>query len=267
MNIQEHETHFDLQSQEYLLKPIFSEAALTVAVRNQIPTFSTLTYLANTISANGKTVPYSTIVALPTDQGTFAEYLDRHVTETDMWAYGQAYDQEIKRREPEISEENKKLDEKIDRITKEVNTLAETGSKLSKTEYKQRLDEADIASTEVQNALKAHRARRKPGEIVLNTWTAADLGVKVGDGINITYYRVGASEEYIIETASFPLTGFQRDKRFRCRTVFIPIRLVLVANKGVINWKRRFPFGHIGSIMDTGKGGDDTSIRSDAFNR
>ena len=244
LNIQEHETHFDLQSQEYLLKPIFSEAALTVAVRNQIPTFSTLTYLANTISANGKTVPYSTIVALPTDQGTFAEYLDRHVTETDMRAYGQAYDQEIKRREPEISEENKKLDEKIDRITKEVNTLAETGSKLSKTEYKQRLDEADIASTEVQNALKAHRARRKPGEIVLNTWTAADLGVKVGDGINITYYRVGASEEYIIETASFLLKGILPIEGIAADRGIIPTFPGIHNTADMSEWESPFPIDY-----------------------
>ena len=65
LEIQEHDTHFDLQSQQYLLKPVFSDLALTIAAENGIPTLPTLTYLANTISANGKTVPYSTIVALP----------------------------------------------------------------------------------------------------------------------------------------------------------------------------------------------------------
>ena len=43
--------------------------------------------------------------------------------------------------------------------------------------------------------------------IILNTWAATDLGVKVGDPISITYYRVGAGEEYLTETASFPLRG------------------------------------------------------------
>ena len=62
LEIQEHDTHFDLQSQQYLLKPVFSDLALTIAAENGIPTLPTLTYLANTISANGKTVPYSTIV-------------------------------------------------------------------------------------------------------------------------------------------------------------------------------------------------------------
>ena len=244
LNIQEHETHFDLQSQAYLLKPIFSGAALTIAYRNSIPTFPTLTYLANTISANGRTVPYSTIVALRTDKGTFAEHLNKHVTEADMRAYGQAYDQEIKRREPEISEENKKLDEEIDRITKEVNTLAETGSKLSKTEYKQRLNEADIALTEVKNALEAHRARKKPGEIVLNTWTAADLGVTVGDGINITYYRVGAGEEYITETASFLLKGILPIEGIAADRGIIPTFPGIHDTADMSEWESPFPIDY-----------------------
>ncbi|MCY3552129.1 MAG: FtsX-like permease family protein [Candidatus Poribacteria bacterium] len=154
LNIQEHETHFDLQSQEYLLKPILSETALTVAARHRIPIFPTLTYLANTISANGRTVPYSTIVALPIDKGTFAELLSKHTTESDRLAYN----------------------------------------------------------------LEAQRTQTKPNEIVLNAWTAADLGVKVGDRINITYYRVGIDEEYITETASFllkaivPIEGITADR-------------------------------------------------------
>ena len=102
-------TNFDLQSSQYLLKPILSENALAVAAENNIPTLPTLTYLANTISANNKTVPYSTIVALPTDTREFPT------------------------------------------------PLAEN-------------------------------------EIFLNTWTADDLGVKVGDTVTVTYYSVGATK-------------------------------------------------------------------------
>ena len=244
LNIQEHETHFDLQSQEYLLKPILSETALTVASRHRIPTFPTLTYLANTISANGKTVPYSTIVALPTDKGTFAELLDRHVTEADMRAYGQAYDQEIKRREPEISEENKKLDEELDRIREKMNALAETGSKLGKTEYKRRLAEVDIALTEIENARKARRARRDPNEIVLNAWTAADLGVKIGDGISITYYRVGVDEEYITETASFLLKGILPIEGIAADRGIIPTFPGIHDTADMSEWESPFPIDY-----------------------
>ena len=221
LNIQEHETHLDLQSQAYLLKPSFSEAALTVASRHHIPTFPTLTYLANTISANGRTVPYSTIIALPTDGGTFVELLEQHITAAEWRAYVEAYRQEGEKRKSEISEEHKKLDEEVDRIGKEIDTLGKTGSKLSKTEYKQRLEEADIALSEVKSKLDALRARGEVDEIVLNAWTAADLDVKVGDKIGITYYRVGVDEEYITETASFLLKGI------------LPIEGI-VADRGII---------------------------------
>ena len=83
LNIQKRETHFDLQSEQYLLKPIFSETALAVAARNRIPTFPTLTYLANTISAKGTTVPYSTVVALPINDGQFSELLNRNAVELE----------------------------------------------------------------------------------------------------------------------------------------------------------------------------------------
>ncbi len=86
LDIQEHDTHFDLQSQQYLLKPILSETALAVATANRIPTLPTLTYLANTISANGKTVPYSTIVALPTDEGEFFQRPNKNTTENEKQA-------------------------------------------------------------------------------------------------------------------------------------------------------------------------------------
>ena len=129
LKVQVHDDHFDLQSRQYLLKPVLSENALTVATENGIPTLPTLTYLANTITADDRTVPYSTMVALPTNGREFSV------------------------------------------------PLAEN-------------------------------------EIVLNTWAADDLGVKVGDEITITYYSVksgdhsvNGKETYITETASFLLKG------------------------------------------------------------
>ena len=122
VKVQVHDNHFDLQSRQYLLKPVLSENALTVATENGISTLPTFTYLANTVAANDRTVPYSTIVALPTDGREFPL------------------------------------------------PLAEN-------------------------------------EIVLNRWTADDLGVKVGDEITVTYYSVKGKETYITETAAFLLKG------------------------------------------------------------
>lgn len=92
LDIQEHDTHLDIQSQQYLLKPIFSDLALTIAAENRIPTLPTLTYLANTISAKGKTVPYSTIVALPTDRGEIFGRLNQNLTKSENQARNELED-------------------------------------------------------------------------------------------------------------------------------------------------------------------------------
>ena len=81
VNIQVHENYFDLQSRQYLLKPVLSENALTSATEIGVSTLPTFTYLANTISANNKIVPYSTIVALPMNEGEFSELLSGHTTQ------------------------------------------------------------------------------------------------------------------------------------------------------------------------------------------
>ena len=245
LNIQAHERHFDLQTEQYLLKPVLSETALTVAVRNGIPTLPTLTYLANTISANGKTVPYSTIVALRTNEGTFAELLNGHTTEAERLAYQEAYDQELERRIPEIAEAQKKLDEQLDRISEEVNALAETRAKLkNKAAYKQRLDEVKIALAEVKSKLDPLHARSKLREIVLNAWAAADLGVKVGEQIEITYYRVGSQEEYITETASFLLKGILPIEGIAADRGIVPTFPGIHDTADMSEWESPFPIDY-----------------------
>ena len=244
LRIKTHEHHFDLQSQEYLFKPTFSNTALTVAARNRISTLPTLTYLANTISANGKTVPYSTIIALPTEKAAFIELLNRYTTEADQIAYGKAYNQEMERRKVQISEARKKMDEELDRISEEVNTLGKTRSKLGKREFKQRLDEAKLALREVKNALEARRARSDPNEIMLNTWTATDLGVKVGDEINITYYSVGVDEEYITKTASFLLKGILPIEGIAADRDIIPEFPGIHDTADMSDWESPFPIDY-----------------------
>ena len=115
LRIKTHENHFDLQSQQYLLKPILSETVLTVATENRILTLPTLTYLANTISANDKVTPYSTIVALPIDEGEFAKLLNVHTTEAQMLAYKQAR-----------KEKNRQVTLEIDKLKKEKRKLRGT---------------------------------------------------------------------------------------------------------------------------------------------
>ena len=159
-------------------------------------------------------------------------------------SYEAAYDQEIERREPEIAEERKKLDEELDRIEKEIDTLGKTGSKLGKTEYKRRLDEADIALAGVKSKLNVLRTRSELDEIVLNAWTAADLGVKVGDKIGITYYRVGVDEEYTTETASFLLKGILPIEGIAADRGIIPTFPGIHDTADMSEWESPFPIDY-----------------------
>ena len=196
LDIQEHGTHFDVQSQQYLLKPIFSDLALTVAAENRIPTLPTLTYLANTISANGKTVPYSTIVALPTDEGEFSELLNRSATESDNQA----------RNEME--------------------------------------GDSNTEDSPTSNAVTYPQGKIENNEIILNTWTATDLGVEVGDEISVTYYRVGAGEEYITETALFRLKGILPIEGITADRDVIPAFPGIHGTADMSAWESPFPIDY-----------------------
>ena len=183
LRIKTHENHFDLQSQQYLLKPLLSETARTVATENRMPTLPTFTYLANTISANDKVIPYSTIVALPIDEGEFAKLFNKSSTEADRIAYQQA--RELKK---------KHVESEKDKLVKEKRQLRSIRKDREK-------------SRKIIESLTALHESLRHTDIILNTWTAIDLGVKVGDEITMTYYSVSADENYITETASLLLKG------------------------------------------------------------
>ncbi len=166
LDIQVHEDYLDLQSRQYLLKPALSKNALAVATENGISTLPTLTYLANTISANDRMVPYSTIVALPTNSGEFSV------------------------------------------------PLAEN-------------------------------------EIILNTWTADDLGVKVGDEITVTYYSVKSEdysvkgeEAYITETASFLLKAILPIEGIAADSGIIPEFPGIHDTADMSEWESPFPIDY-----------------------
>ena len=187
LGIQEHNTHFDLQSQQYLLKPVFSDLALTIAAENGIPTLPTLTYFANTISANGKTVPYSTIVALPIDEGEFFELLSENQARNEMEG------------------------------------------------------DSNTRNFLSPNAVVSPQGKFK---IILNIWAATDLGVEVGDEVNVTYYRVGIGEEYTIEKASFLLSGVLPIEGITADRDLIPTFPGIHEMADMSEWESPFPIDY-----------------------
>ena len=183
LKINVHENHFDLQSQQYLLEPVLSETAITVANENDIPTFPTLTYLANTISvitpsqdkntSNAQNLPYSTILALPVERGEFAELLSRYATEDEQ------------------------------------------------------------TTVDIEQSV-----------IYLNKWAADDLGAKVGDKINITYFGVTAEEEYVTEAAQFLLKGIVPIEGIAADTDLIPKFPGIHDTATLSEWDPTFPFDY-----------------------
>ena len=220
LNVKVHQNHFDLQSQQYLLKPVLSETALAVATENSIPTLPTLTYLANTIAANDKVIPYSTIVALPTEEGAFAELLNKYITEADRLAYQQAQVRKKEQVEPERA-----------KLIKERRQLHGTRKDRKKAE---KINE---------NLGLLDKSLRRP-EIILNTWASDDLGVKVGDEIAITYYSVSAEEAYITETAFFRLKGILPIKGIAADRDIIPEFPGIHDTADMSEWESPFPIDY-----------------------
>ncbi|MYG07171.1 hypothetical protein F4167_11260, partial [Candidatus Poribacteria bacterium] len=220
LRIKTRENHFDLQSQQYLLKPLLSETARTVATENRIPTLPTLTYLANTITANDKVIPYSTIVALPTDEGEFAKLLNMHTTEAQHLAYEQA------------------RKEKIGQVTLEIDKLRKEKRKLRST--KKDKEQAKKINKDLE---LLHKSLRDSG-IILNRWAAEDLGVKVGDEIIVTYYSVSAEEAYITETAFFRLKGILPIEGIVADRDIIPEFPGIHDSDDMSEWKSPFPIDY-----------------------
>ncbi len=68
--------YLSLESTQFLLKPAIIEAARAVAIERRTLFLPILTYLANTIAANERTIPYSTITGLDTQRAFSLELTD-----------------------------------------------------------------------------------------------------------------------------------------------------------------------------------------------
>ena len=68
--------YLSLESTQFMLKPDIIEVAQAVAIERRTLSLPILTYLANTIAANGRTIPYSTITGLNTQRAFSLELID-----------------------------------------------------------------------------------------------------------------------------------------------------------------------------------------------
>ncbi|UCF37392.1 MAG: FtsX-like permease family protein [Acidobacteriota bacterium] len=133
LKIRESEDHLVLESREMIISPELEDAIGAAAAERQLEVSPVMTYLANRISSEQGSVPYSTITAM-----------------------------------------NVQLEENG------VLTLRSPGA-------------------------------TNPGlaedQILLNAWTAAELGVSAGDQVEVTYYTVSWDESLSTKTETFEVAG------------------------------------------------------------
>ena len=252
LSINEHRDYFDLQSDQFLIKSTLSKDAISVATENNIPVLSTLTYLANSITASAPSedptvdkvsVPYSTILALPVEKGEFAEFLSLHLTDSDRLTYAQARIMELRKQASdkrktvdEIDREQNKVKEEIDNLERIFETSRHT------QEYKKRLTEAKKTIFDIGNKLSNVADDVKVFEIYLNEWTANDLGVKVGDKVDVTYFNVDVNEEYNSVVKQFILRGIVPIEKIATDINLIPDFPGVSDSNDISEWDPPFPF-------------------------
>lgn len=84
----------------------------------------------------------------------------------------------------------------------------------------------------------------KVNDIFLNKWTADDLGVEVGDKINITYFSVNAEEEYVTNSSEFILMGIVPIEGIAADINLIPTFPGIHDATGLADWDPPFPFDY-----------------------
>ncbi len=250
--IDEYENYFDLRSRQFLIRPLLSDAAISVASENNFHSLPTFTYLANSIAVNITSeeqtstknwVPYSTILAIPVETGEFSEFLSKNLTESDKLAYSQAKITEII---DQLSDRLKETDEsgiELKTIKAEIDQLKRTPKSSQQTqEFNQSLTQIENSVTDLENRLTLAAQPVKVFDVFLNKWTADDLGVNVGDKIDITYFKVNVNEQYNSVIQQFILRGIVPIEDIAADRNLIPDFPGVSDSDDVSDWDPPFPF-------------------------
>ncbi|MEM7586163.1 MAG: ABC transporter permease [Acidobacteriota bacterium] len=80
-----------------------------------------------------------------------------------------------------------------------------------------------------------------PEEILLNAWTAEDLGAQVGDKVVVDYYRVGPREELIEEQAELEVRGVVTLEGFGADPTLSQEYPGIAGNENMADWDPPFP--------------------------
>ena len=79
------------------------------------------------------------------------------------------------------------------------------------------------------------------GEILLNTWTAADLGAKVGDKVQLEFFEVGSREELREKTETFEVRGIIEISGLAADASLSQEYPGIAGNENMADWDPPFP--------------------------
>ena len=253
LSLHQNNQHIDLQTDQYILSPYIVSIASEIASDLNIPILPTFTYLANSItyigSNNGiediesKKIPYSTILAVPFEQGDFADIFNDNTTMEDDRSFS---DRQIKEEElykEKIIESRKEYSGQIKEIQKELSELSESNQGQTK-EYKTTSSRLDNLLAEINRKQDQIKYFYTTDGIYLNRWAAEDLGVKIGDKVSVNYYTITHQEEYITQTSYFIVKGIVPIKGITADTKIVPDFPGIHETDNISEWNPPFPLDY-----------------------
>lgn len=242
--------HNYLQSQQFLIEPVISDVALRVAEENNIPILPSFTYLANTIFHDTESeeneilkIPYSTILALPIEEGDFADLISEYSTEQEKTDYNESLSQEAKRMRDTV--EYQKIRSQVNKMEEDITLLENaTPEQRRSPEYRKMLSKVKSEIIRIKRELEELNQEYEIYSIYLNTWAAEDLRVNVGDKIRVTYYGVTNQEEFVEHTRDFLLKGVVPIEGLAADTNLIPQFPGIHETDSITDWDAPFPFDY-----------------------
>lgn len=253
LSLHENNHNFDMQSDQYIMSPYITSAASRIALDNNIPILHSLTYLANSITYIGsddniddidpKKIPYSTIIAVPFEHGEFAELFKDNSTTEDDAVFVERQIEEKRLSDEKIIEMNKEYDGQYQKIMKELSELTEKNLRQT-SEYEIASSKKDKLIEQINRKQDQIKLYYNIDGIYLNSWTAEDLNVTIGDKVSVSYYTISPQEEYITETTSFLVRGIVPIEGIAADTKIIPQFPGIHETDNISEWNPPFPLDY-----------------------
>ncbi|MCG9127129.1 ABC transporter permease [Candidatus Poribacteria bacterium] len=253
INLRQNHENIDIQSEQYILSPYIENTIIEIATKNNIPLLPTLTYLANRITKIGaeneiedlelKSIPYSTILAAPLENVEFANMFNATNTRSDEDAFTEREIEEKTLSKKKVSDIEKEYQGQFkdfqDRLM-EIQTTAHS----NKAEYQITKSQYEIVIDELNSKINQISRFYSSDEIYLNKWAAEDLGVKIGDKVSLSYYKMTTKSEYITETAYFLVKGIVEIDGIFADTHLIPQFPGIHETDNISEWNSPFPLDY-----------------------